>query len=184
MMIILFTNGEFILFRTLLAWHEAKGTRNTVKKTSPADPSMVWPMLFGVDQMIFHYDVIKRKHFRVTGPLCGEFTNCRLHFPMDRALNMEEPHFCNVFHGISNHRHIDCLFNSLFRLTTKDISKFWIARPLRVNPPVTEGSPTQNGQWCGKRFHAMFSKNNQPPTCCHCTTYWWGTFRSISGSPM
>ena len=176
---IFYSQMESLFYFVHMAWSSG----NTIKK-SPADPSIVWPLLFGVDQMIFHYDVIKRKHFPCYWPLVWGIHQLQTAFPDGPSIEYGRTTFCNVLHGISNHRHIDCLFNSLFRLTTKDISKFWIAGPLRVNPPVTDGFPTQNGQWCGKRYHAMFSKNNQPPTCCHCTTYWWGTFRSISGSPM
>ena len=49
----------------------------------------------------------------------------------------------HVRHGVSDHRRFDCLFNSLFRLTTKEPSNLRIAVSFERNPLVTCGFPAQ-----------------------------------------
>ena len=46
-------------------------------------------------------------------------------------------------HGVPNYWSIKCLFNSLFRLTTKKHKKFMLLSLCEGSPPVTGGFPTQ-----------------------------------------
>ena len=57
--------------------------------------------------------------------------------------------------GFSNHRSIECLFNSLFRLTTKEHQMSALLSICEGNPPVTGGFPAQRDNnaknvciWC------------------------------------
>ena len=56
--------------------------------------------------------------FRVTGPLCGEFTGHRW-IPRTKASDVEPYKYDDVTcrHDVSYHWEIDCLLNNLFRLT-------------------------------------------------------------------
>ena len=59
----------------------------------------------------------------------------------------------NERHGVSNHGRLDCLFNYLFRHTSKKTSKFRLTG-------LCEGhrwTPCTQGQWRGKCFHLMTS---------------------------
>ena len=47
------------------------------------------------------------------------------------------------YYGNSNHWKLDCSFNSLFRLTTKNISKLCMAGPFNGNPLMISGFPSQ-----------------------------------------
>ena len=47
----------------------------------------------------------------------------------------------NEHHGISNHRHLDCLLSCLFRRTSIMISKLCVTGLCEANPLVTCGSP-------------------------------------------
>ena len=49
----------------------------------------------------------------------------------------------NERHGVSNHQHLDCLFNRLFRHTSKKKSKLLVTGRCVGNPPVTGGFPSQ-----------------------------------------
>ena len=51
------------------------------------------------------------------------------------------------YHTISNYRQLDCLFDSLFRLTAKRTPKHRITGPLDGNPTVTSGFPTQRASY-------------------------------------
>ena len=62
----------------------------------------------------------------------------------------------NECHGISNHRHLDCLLNCSFRCRSKKTSKLHITNLCAGNSPVI-GEFLQNGQWRGKCFHLMTS---------------------------
>ena len=42
---------------------------------------------------------------------------------------MQRPDFLDEYHGVWNHRRLDCLFHIMFRRTTKKISKLCIAAP-------------------------------------------------------
>ena len=68
---------------------------------------------------------------------------------------------------VSNHRQLDCLFNSLFWLTWKKTSKSRNTGPFWGNPPVTGGSP-HKGPVMRKAFpcHDAFIK--------HHMDYLWG----------
>ena len=63
----------------------------------------------------------------------------------------------NEHDGISNHWHLDCLLNRLFRHRSKKTSKLHVTGLCEGNPPVTDGFPSQRAQWCGKYFHLMTS---------------------------
>ena len=54
-------------------------------------------------------------------------------------------HYCrhNVRHGVSNHQHIGCLPNRLFRRTWKKTSTLGVTGLCEGNPPVTGGFPSQ-----------------------------------------
>ena len=149
-----------------------------------------------------HDDVIKWKHFRVTGHLCGEFTghrwiprtkaseaelwwfllNKRLSKqwwgwwletpsrPLWRHCNNEQYAICKTAHadlnvavtsrecyGVSNHRQLDCLSNSLYRLTSKDTSKLRITGRLWGESTGDRWFSPTNGPWFGKRFPSMMS---------------------------
>ena len=49
----------------------------------------------------------------------------------------------NGRHGVSNYWSIECLFSSLFRLTTKNHQKSALLSLCERNPPVTGGFPTE-----------------------------------------
>ena len=46
-------------------------------------------------------------------------------------------------HGVSDHRHLDCLCSRLFRRTSKLISKLRVTGLCEGNPPVTGGFPSK-----------------------------------------
>ena len=46
-------------------------------------------------------------------------------------------------HGVSNHRHIDCLLNSLFKLATKKTPKLRVRALCEGKAPVTGEFPAQ-----------------------------------------
>ena len=52
----------------------------------------------------------------------------------------------NKHHGVSNHQQLNCLFNSLFRLTAKEISKLWITGPLWGESIGYQWIPLTKGQ--------------------------------------
>ena len=49
----------------------------------------------------------------------------------------------NEHHGITNHRHLDCLLSHLFSHTSKKTSKLRFTGLCEGNPPVTGGFPSQ-----------------------------------------
>ena len=49
----------------------------------------------------------------------------------------------NEHNGISNHQHLDCLLNRLFRRISKKTSKFHVTGICKGNPTVTGGFPSQ-----------------------------------------
>ena len=52
-------------------------------------------------------------------------------------------------HGVSNHRQLHCLFNRLFRLTSKKIPKLRATGLCEEKPSVTDGLPSQSvSTWC------------------------------------
>ena len=63
------------------------------------------------------------------------------------------------YYGISDHRQHDCLFNSLFDLTTKTTSKLRIAGLLWENF-YSDRIPVTKGKKCWKGFHVMTSSYN------------------------
>ena len=65
------------------------------------------------------------EYFVVKLPFCKEF---------------ESTMTLHQHHGVSNHRHFDCLFNS-FRLTTQTKIKALLSWPFPGDPPGTGGSP-------------------------------------------
>ena len=54
---------------------------------------------------------------------------------------------CHERHGVSNHRQLDYMFNSLFRLTSTKTPKLRISDPFWCksggNPPITAGFPSR-----------------------------------------
>ena len=49
----------------------------------------------------------------------------------------------NEREGVSNHRHLDCLLNCLFRCRSKKASKLHVTGLCEGNPPMTGGFPSQ-----------------------------------------
>ena len=60
-------------------------------------------------------------------------------------------------HDISDHQQLNCLFNSLFRLITKEHQNVALLALWEGNPLVTGWFPWTKGQWCGKHFHVLRS---------------------------
>ena len=58
-------------------------------------------------------------------------------------------------HGVSNHRHLDCLFNSFFMHTKSNIR---LTGPLRGECRGDQCIPLTRPAICGKRFHDMTSQ--------------------------
>ena len=65
-------------------------------------------------------------------------------------------------HGVSNHRQLDCVFNSLFNLTTKEASTVRISGLMGEIHPRPVHSLPKVQQW-GKRVYVM-------TTLCHMTS--------------
>ena len=67
------------------------------------------------------------------------------YFVMMKLRNVN--HYINVRHnecaGVSSHRHIDCLFNRLFRHKSKKISKLRVTDHCEGNSPMTGEFPAQ-----------------------------------------
>ena len=106
-------------------------------------------------------------------------------------------------HGIRNNQLLNCLFNTLFRLTTNKISKLCITGSLWGSPPFTSGFPPQwarnvvNSNWsyspetpnlgqirlflepCDPAIWQMTLKNNRAPLLCYFKlfssfrSHWW-----------
>ena len=64
-------------------------------------------------------------------------TEC--HSPLHDALQWHH----NELDGVSNHRHLDCLLNRLFRRRSKKASKLRVTGICEGNPPVTGRFPSQ-----------------------------------------
>ena len=59
-------------------------------------------------------------------------------------------------HGISNYRQLDCLFNSLFRITKRKYQSFAQLALYAGHSPATGGFlPQRTNQFYRKRFHVM-----------------------------
>ena len=69
-----------------------------------------------------------------------------------------QTHYSGVtwaFRHISNHWQFDCLFNSLFWLTTKKLSKIHITGPLWGDSTNDDWILLLKGQQCGNSFDSM-----------------------------
>ena len=62
--------------------------------------------------------------------------------------------------SVSNHQHLDCLFNCLFRRRSKKSPKLRVTSLCVGNSPVTDEFTVQKGLWRGKCFHLMTSAWN------------------------
>ena len=71
---------------------------------------------------------------------------------------------------ISNDQQFGCLFNSLFRVTTKETSKLGITGPCQRNPPVTGGFPSQRAS-NAERFSMSWC--NHVHWCMYCTAFFY-----------
>ena len=72
-------------------------------------------------------------------------------------------------HGISNHRHLDCLFDSWFALTSKETSQLLVGANIKGNinfhsscsllgeSTSDQGIPITKGQYCRDHFHVTTS---------------------------
>ena len=69
---------------------------------------------------------------------------------------LQWPHEC---HGISDHWQLDCLLNSFFRLTAKNISKLWWDKST-----ADCWMTLTKGQQCSKSFHVMTSSMRTWPS--------------------
>ena len=99
----------------------------------------------------------------------------RRHWGLSKPLQWHH----NEHPGVSNHRRLDCLFNCLFRLTSKKTSKPVLLAFCEGNPPVTGGFPSQRASnaetvsiwWCEDFTKILIHYTLQSYICCAiCTT--------------
>ena len=72
---------------------------------------------------------------------------------------------------ITNHQQLDCLFNNLFKLTTKKIWIFHVTDILWGEPPVTYRFPCKRPVMCKVSM----------PLCHYMNTLWTHTYPTITG---
>ena len=73
----------------------------------------------------------------------------------------------NECNGVSNHWHLDCVLNHLFRRRSKKTSKLWVNGLCEGNPPVTGGFPSQRATnmekvsiwWHHHEWHNSFKRS-------------------------
>ena len=82
-----------------------------------------------------------------------KITKCQLYTDV---FSLQRRH--NERTGVSNHRHLDCLLNRLFKRRSKKTSKLCVTGLCGGNPPVTDGF-SHKGPVTRKKFHLMSHGN-------------------------
>ena len=84
--------------------------------------------------------------------LCAQSRICL--WVSDREKSSQWPHSVER-HGVSTHRYLDHLFNSLFSLTSNKISKLSLIGSLWNESTSKWWIPFTNGQWHRKHFRSL-----------------------------
>ena len=99
----------------------------------PVNSPQKWP----VTQKMFPFDDVIMRH--IDAQFRGRINSSPLKFIQIALITVPS----HGYYGVSNHRQLPCLFNRLYRRTSKERSKLRVTGFCEGNPPVTDGFPSQ-----------------------------------------
>ena len=100
-----------------------------------------WPVMYTLFQVTWERSrPLKEYHTFVTSPLTVLMWPGMIDRKWSPELSLTFQLRHNERHGISNHRHLDCSLNSLFRRTSQKTPKLRVTGLCEGNPPVTVDS--------------------------------------------
>ena len=121
-----------------------------------------------------HYDVTIMLHFenKNISHISPSWESYEVYFVnINKVESVEITLMLHKVHGISNHMHIDCLFDSLLMLRTKTTEMFIITGIWWGESTDDRWIPLTNGQWQSKRFRVVAWINPHLHIPVHCSPY-------------